>query len=375
MVRPMSWEDFLQKIADAHGLTADQRETLLARLAEHNRDKSETAVAISMELDIPAFKKRMTAVYEKFARSCPELDSGGRGKLEKLRAWLVKEYEQWKETGKLIMPEEGEKPEDLPRKTIEANKSPYPEKLPQITRREQHIASNPFGKKGRITNPDEFFGRKELLHRLFEYLAKNGNCVLVGDRQMGKSSILSMVSHWGPQLLNLPPESFIEIDMANVYDEDDFFRALCDELDIPTCRGYELAKTLRGKRYILCLDTFERQKKDRFTGDEWWELRGLADGDRVPFKLVLASRLPLNQVFENYPQITSPLENICRQLNVEPFSEKEAREFLDQRLRGTGVSFTESEINQLLEETKCHPARLQQKAASVYNGVMDKNKD
>jgi len=371
MVMPMSWEIFLKTITDFHCLTADQTEALLARLAEKNRGKSETAVAIDMDVEIPAFKKRMTAVYEKFAPSCPELKSRGRGKFEKLRAWLVKNYQQWKETGKLDLPKESEKPEDTPSNTIEANKSLYRDKPSLVGPPPQHIASNPFGKQGRITDPKEFFDRTDLLHKLFELLEKGSNCSLVGESEIGKSSILSMVCKWGSERLQLSPDAFIYLNMQIIHNEEQFFQALCDELKIETRRGYELARALQGKRYILCIDEIEKMtSQEHFTGNERSELRGLAEGSDSPFTLVIASRSPLNELFPDSDGMTSPLYNICRRLDVKPFSHDEARDFLKHRLRGTGVSFTDSQIDQLLKNSECHPARLQNAAAELYDAKL-----
>lgn len=147
------------------------------------------------------------------------------------------------------------------------------------------ILINPFGKVGRITNPADFFGREELLRQIFEELDKGSNRSIVGESQVGKSSLLSMVCILGPDRLKLSPSAFVYLDMQGIHDENDFFEALCDALGIPTCRGFRLVRALRSKRYIVCLDEVEKMTKDRFTGDEREELRGLADGADAPLKL------------------------------------------------------------------------------------------
>jgi hypothetical protein len=160
-------------------------------------------------------------------------------------------------------------------------------------------APNPFGVTGRITNPADFFDREDLLNRIFNELKKGCSLSLVGESQIGKSSILSMVCVRGPEHLKLADDACVYLDMRSILDTNDFFDALCDKLGItPVCRGYRLARELRlrGKRYILCLDKIDKLAKDRFTGDEQEELRGLADGPDMPLKLVMASRLPLDQV-------------------------------------------------------------------------------
>jgi len=238
---------------------------------------------------------------------------------------------------------------------------------PSEQRSQAVTALNPFGDTGRITDPDRFFGREELLRQIFEELGKGVNLSLVGESQVGKSSLLSMVCTLGPGRMGLPPETFAYLSLEWVDNEEDFYEALCDALGIETCRGYQLTRALRDKRYVLCLDEMEKMTWDGFTVHVRSQLRGLADGPAAPFKLVIASRSPLANLFPDSTELTSPLAGICRQLNVRPFPPDIARTFLAHRLRGTDVTFTKSEINTLLAETGGHPAKLQRAAADLYN--------
>jgi len=228
-------------------------------------------------------------------------------------------------------------------------------------------APNPFGDTGRITDPDRFFGREELLRQIFEELNKGVNVSLVGESQVGKSSLLSMVCALGPERMGEPPETFAYLSLEWVDDEDDFYVALCDALSIETCRGFKLTRALRDKRHVLCLDEMEKMTWDGFTVRVRSQLRGLADGLAAPLRLVIASRSPLARLFPDSPELDSPLAGICRPLDVRSFSPNVARVFLTRRLRETGVTFTESEIAALLAKTGGHPAKLQRAAADLYN--------
>jgi hypothetical protein len=225
---------------------------------------------------------------------------------------------------------------------------------------------NPFGIVGRIKDPAHLFGRHELLRQLFEELGKNCNRSLVGESQVGKSSILAAVCALGPEYLQLPREAFIYLDMQIIHDENDFYEALCDNLGVPTCRGFKLARALRGKRYILCLDEIEKMAKNRFTGDEREELRGLADGSDAPFKLVIASRISLDRLFPDSVGMTSPLANICPQLDVLPFPPVVARAFIVDRLKNTAVTFTKDEIDHIITQSGGYPAKLQEAAGTLF---------
>jgi hypothetical protein len=70
-------------------------------------------------------------------------------------------------------------------------------------------APNPFGRRGRIDNAAEFFGREELLRRIFEELGKRSNLSLIGEREIGKSSLLYMIEHLAHERLHPPPDGFI----------------------------------------------------------------------------------------------------------------------------------------------------------------------
>lgn len=241
--------------------------------------------------------------------------------------------------------------------------------IQQQTNRQQNLSllsPNPFGHIGRISDPAKFFGREELLRQIFEELRKGSNRSLVGESQVGKSSLLKMVCYFGPERLGLPAKNFVYLDMQLIHDEQDFFDALCDSLEIPTCRGFRLARALRERRIILCLDEIEKMTKDRFTGDEREELRGLSDGIDAPFRLVIASRVPLDTLFPDTLGKTSPLANICPVTHVLPFRPEIARAFLESRLQGTGVTFTATEIDEITRESSGNPAKMQVLAAHVY---------
>jgi len=217
---------------------------------------------------------------------------------------------------------------------------------------------NPFDDQGRITNPSRFFEQKNLLNKVFAELKKGTNLSLIGKERTGKSSLLCHVSAIEPH--------FIYLDMQIVHDEGDFFKALCGEMGISECRGSDLHRALRGKRYVLCLDNIERLTNKLFSGDERIELRGLAEGADAPLTLLIASRYPLNELFLDSSLVYSPLDGICQTIDMQPFSQSEARAFIETRLRPTGKQFTEAEFETIWQESKGHPARVQEKAKALF---------
>jgi hypothetical protein len=230
--------------------------------------------------------------------------------------------------------------------------------------------ANPFGDRGCIRDPDRFFDREVLLRRIFEELGKGSSLSLVGETQIGKSSLLAMICHKGPETLQLPPEQFGLLDMQGIGNENEFFEALCEVLALPqTLRGWKLWRALRqrGQRYVVCLDEIEKMGNPHgFPGVARTELRGLADGSEAPLTLVIASRSPLESLFEDDPRSTSPLAGLCCTLPVPPFSLAITQEFLRQRLKGNAIQFNLADGEGLHQQTKGHPARLQAAAAELY---------
>ena len=186
-------------------------------------------------------------------------------------------------------------PEGWPR-LLRALQAGTSRRMPAGSQAPSQPAPNPFGDVGRLTDPARFWDREDLLRRIFEELNKGVNLSLVGESQVGKSSLLSMVCHYGPQRITQHVDKFVYLDLRTVQNEDEFYEALCEHLAIDTCRGYKLNRALRGKRFVVCLDEIERFHGEPygFTVNVRTELTGLADGANAPLTLVIAGRSPLS---------------------------------------------------------------------------------
>jgi hypothetical protein len=225
---------------------------------------------------------------------------------------------------------------------------------------------NPFERQVRLDDDVALFGREYIINSVFDELRRGVSVSLVGDRQSGKTSLLRHVLRLGPQHLHLPPESFIYLNMQLIDDEHDFFEALCSEMGLETLRGSRLERALRGRQYIICLGEMEKiTNSSSFSSAVQEQLRGLADCGN-PLRLVITSSVPLDRLFPDSVGTTSPLDNICKRIHVSPFTPAVARSFLLYRLEGTGVSFSNDEIENLIRQSGGYPAKLQQAAAQLY---------
>ncbi len=223
---------------------------------------------------------------------------------------------------------------------------------------------NPFTPlSGRITDPTRIFDRQREVQQALDYLRSGSSVAFIGDSGVGKSSLLTRLKDCAEAKLGRTP---ILLDMQNLHSEDDYYAALCAEVGIATVRGWQLERALRGRRLLLLLDEIEKMTWDGFSHNLRAELRGLAEGECAPFKLVLVARSPLDRLFPDSDRNTSPLAGICQQISVKPWNDATARAFIQQRLSGTPVRFSDDEIERLVQVSNGLPRRLMEAAFDLY---------
>ncbi|MEH2461952.1 tetratricopeptide repeat protein [Nostoc sp.] len=89
----MQWGNFLAKEAATHGLSLKQTAAFIKYFKTKNLGKNDAKLASELNVDVAAFRKSMSEVYEKFAQNYPELAiSNSRGNLKKLEAYLSAKY-------------------------------------------------------------------------------------------------------------------------------------------------------------------------------------------------------------------------------------------------------------------------------------------
>jgi energy-coupling factor transporter ATP-binding protein EcfA2 len=224
--------------------------------------------------------------------------------------------------------------------------------------------NNPFTPlSGRITNPTHIFDRQREVQQALDYLRSGSSVAFIGDSGVGKSSLLTLLKERAETELGRTP---ILLDMQNLHSEDDYYQALCEEVGIATVRGWKLERALRGRRLLLLLDEIEKMTWDGFSHNLRAELCGLAEGWDAPFKLVLVARSPLDQLFPDNNRPVSSLASICQQIHVEPWDNATGRAFIQQRLRGTPVHFSDGEIEHLVRSSNGLPLHLMQAAFNLY---------
>jgi hypothetical protein len=192
-------------------------------------------------------------------------------------------------------------------------------------------------------------------------------------RGCGKSEILRTIVAQGPEKLGREKETFLYVDMRLIRDESGFFEELCTTLDIESCDQNQLRrKLLKTKRpHVLCLDTVHVLLESPFPKATPNWLRGMAEIPNSPLQLVVASRKDLRE-FATEHNISSPLADFFAG-QTEPldyWSMKAVRQFVEDNLRGTAMTFTSAQIEDLYRNSGGRPREIRSAAVALYDRVL-----
>ena len=236
------------------------------------------------------------------------------------------------------------------------------EQLPHL--RPPQRQANPFYTNGRINEPALFYGRNRLIREIRRELTKRHSISIVGESQIGKSSLLSYLdatsSEW------LPDVQTVYLDLQLVWDITDFCGMALEKLGLTGNTPGELRRALLSRPVILFLDEVEQLADADFTPKLQGMLRAL--GQEGNFAMCAASQRELKEIFPPEQRVgTSPLYNIFTVKTLGPFAAAEARQFLAQRLAGTPVAFTAADITRIIDESGGHPGKLQRLAKALFD--------
>ena len=232
---------------------------------------------------------------------------------------------------------------------------------------------NPFKHlTGRIDDPKLVFNREKEVNRIFEILNCGSSVAIIGEAEIGKSSLLKLVEHQAASKLNSFRQP-IYLNLGNVGDEDDFYYALCELVGIPEQRGYRLSRELKKHKLLLILDNVENMAWDGFTNQIRSQIRALAEGTDAPLRLVIAAHKPLNRLFPDSGMV-SPFENICLEESIFCWDETTSLNFINYHLRDNPIRFSQEEIDKIITDSKGHPKRLMQLCYQIYARYLQSSK-
>jgi transcriptional regulator with XRE-family HTH domain len=228
---------------------------------------------------------------------------------------------------------------------------------------------NPFQPNNcRIENPEQFFNREKEVRTIFEYLNSGSGVELLGDRQIGKSSVLLQIERLAATMLRVKREP-IYFNLQEVHTEEEFYESFCEKLGIETCMGYGFFRAMRDKRLLLLLDEAEKMSWDGFTRQIREQLRSLAEGGNAPLRLVVAARTPLDDLFPDSHEsgMTSPFQGICVRVDLKAWDQPTVQRFIASKLENTGVCFSEEQMEKLWLESQGHPQKLMKACFDLYS--------
>jgi len=230
----MDWQEFLRGECGRHGLSVEQKETLLVALFSPEREPR-NHVELSRDLSIAeaTVSQRMGEIYSKFSASFPELEKHqGAGKLRILRARLIQKYYQ----------------------RSQPVVAPYPEEF--ISLIEEKIR--------------RFCGRGFVFETFQQFITEHphGYFTIVGDAGMGKSSIVAkyVSEHKSPCYFNIlverrnRPELFLKSIRRQLIDR--YQLPNSEDADLPTLLAKVAGKLTAGDRLVIAIDALDEVEQE-----------------------------------------------------------------------------------------------------------------
>jgi hypothetical protein len=250
------------------------------------------------------------------------------------------------------------------------------------------VIVNPFTYGGPISASTRFFGRRLEVEQVFTRLRNNEfeSSSLVGERRIGKTSLLNYLAD--PDVRHsygLDPDKyiFVTVDLQMV-DKDTsptrLWQRLLREM-AKYCQDAEAKQILIETRQtqpidnfaltdlfdsvdekdlyvVFLLDEFENVTENQnFDPAFFYGLRSLAIHHNL--SLITSSRRELIELCHSEAIRSSPFFNIFANINIRLFTETEARHLITQSLAGTGISFTDAELDIIFRIAGYHPYFLQ----------------
>jgi hypothetical protein len=246
---------------------------------------------------------------------------------------------------------------------------------------------NPFFHRGPIRDSLHFFGRQATVEQIRSLLANGQSVSVVGQRRIGKTSLLFHLPASGSLTPNETPAGnplFVYLDCGGLtgLPAAELYQVLLEETAdtlaeqgendsalLPpnsegtvTYRSFERSLrnlTRRGWPIIFVLDEFERLALNpQLDPDVFSGLRALTA--RYPITFVTASKRPLLELtFANASALSSPFFNIFASVRLGLFSEAESVQLVVSLAAQAGLKFPPSTVEVLLELAGLHPLFLQ----------------
>lgn len=224
------------------------------------------------------------------------------------------------------------------------------------------VHCNPYLNRNMIRDRKSFYGRRKEVATIFSRIgaSRPQSVSIVGERRIGKSSLLHYINEPGNRLSYLDESTsyifiFMDFQEKRRGTAEEFFASLFDllsqesegrlsELPEPGYDGFkQVCKRIdsEGMKLIMLFDEFEAITKNRNFEPEFFAfLRSLANNYNVAY--VTSSVKNLQEMCHNREISDSPFFNIFSNLNLGPFNLQEARKFVTEPSRECGIPLEEN---------------------------------
>ncbi len=243
----------------------------------------------------------------------------------------------------------------------------------------KNMLHNPYVNTNTVRDQNMFFGRRDLLRRIYGALVSKQCISLIGLRHVGKSSLLhALPLHelQGDFADSLQKHFFVLLDLREYRQKssDDFFEAVSKRILAYTrghlemqyepgsgADGFSMLLTEiqeQGFHTVLLMDAFDNvARNSRFDLEFFSFLRSQATFGRVSY--VTATTAPLQKVCHSDVE-DSPFFNIFAVQDVGALDLEEARALVLQPSQNAGLAFTPDEVDWIIKLAGRHPFFLQQ---------------
>jgi hypothetical protein len=247
-------------------------------------------------------------------------------------------------------------------------------------------ASNPYFSIAMIQDPEMFFGRADLLKRVYEMVAHRQCTSIVGPRGIGKSSFLWYTSLKETQVrypFDLSRHIFVFLDLRGYLRKtcEDFFHNVSKAIMYAGKKhGLTLQSDGNGEdEYsnildqikeqgffpVLLLDAFDKITMNEHFDPQFFEfLRAHASSGQVSY--VTASLAPLSEICHS-GVAGSPFFNIFYPYQMEALSLQEARTLITIPSQQSSVKFSNAEVALVLNWAGRHPFFIQRICYLLWN--------
>jgi energy-coupling factor transporter ATP-binding protein EcfA2 len=221
---------------------------------------------------------------------------------------------------------------------------------------------------GRVEDPAQFFEPQGVINSVFETLNSGSSVALIGERGMGKSSILKAIERLAPMRLN---RQAIYLDWNLIPNEDTFWEMVCHGIGVQRCYNHHLIRELQSRQLLLLLDEVEKMGQQEFGAEIRQQLRGFAQGSSM--KVVIAACVSLDLLFPDaHNSLLSPFAGLCMEEKIPRWNERTIRNYIEQRLAGNPIQFTATEIEQIAQSSQGQPQQLVKDCHTLYRQYRDR---